>query len=617
MINLRLPAISFAAMILAASAASAKDYPVNFPDGTATGTTHARWVRSVTLSTEGSKPHAFTFPLTESGDTHTLYHDLMTEGVFVAGPGSEVRPSVDYSGSWMHAYLYIDFDNDGAFRAPDSTLTDLGELVSYSYYKGANSAGQELTNSNTLSMPPFKIPESTATGVYRARFVVDWDAVEPGGSASITDNGGSIADVSLLVTASTATASLSIDAPADEVKILGYDLKPLGATTPAFECLPVNVITHNDAHVGSLTVTASTSAPASHGNPTEWTFGIDPSILFMGNGVIPSDYILPVSLAISASAAPGAEEMPYASEGYHLIWNDEFNAPDGSHPSPEYYEIPERYNSAWNRFISSRPDVMVMNDGNLQMYCRPNPDPSGADDREMVSGAIRTRNHFSFKHGRCEARMKVYGYTGSFPAFWLMPDTQPDGWPVSGEIDIFESINNKWTAFATIHTGKWANNDVSTSAYQFNVDINQWHVYGVEWDDNNLRFFVDGVQRGNLTPQNVKEGLWPFNEQQFYIILNQSVGNGGWAANPDINHTYLTEVDWVRVYQLDGQSATGAMTYPSDPWTAGTDLPAADSPAAGPDAYYNLQGIAVDPATAAPGIYIRRHGSEVSKILVR
>ena len=44
----------------------------------------------------------------------------------------------------------------------------------------------------------------------------------------------------------------------------------------------------------------------------------------------------------------------------------------------------------------------------------------------------------------------------------------------------------------------------------------------------------------------------------FYIILNQSVGNGGWAAAPDVNFEYETKFDWVRVYQKEGGDiATG------------------------------------------------------------
>ena len=45
-------------------------------------------------------------------------------------------------------------------------------------------------------------------------------------------------------------------------------------------------------------------------------------------------------------------------------------------------------------------------------------------------------------------------------------------------------------------------------------------------------------------------------QQHFYLILNQSVGNGAWAANADVNHTYETTFDWIRVYQKMGMENT-------------------------------------------------------------
>ena len=47
----------------------------------------------------------------------------------------------------------------------------------------------------------------------------------------------------------------------------------------------------------------------------------------------------------------------------------------------------------------------------------------------------------------------------------------------------------------------------------------------------------------------LSKGQWPF-DKAFFIILNQSVGNGSWAANADVSHTYETLFDWVRVYQI-------------------------------------------------------------------
>lgn len=44
---------------------------------------------------------------------------------------------------------------------------------------------------------------------------------------------------------------------------------------------------------------------------------------------------------------------------------------------------------------------------------------------------------------------------------------------------------------------------------------------------------------------------WSFDKSDFYLILNQSVGDGSWAKPVDTTHTYQMEIDWIRVYQRD------------------------------------------------------------------
>ncbi|CAN0397991.1 unnamed protein product, partial [Ectocarpus fasciculatus] len=61
-----------------------------------------------------------------------------------------------------------------------------------------------------------------------------------------------------------------------------------------------------------------------------------------------------------------------------------------------------------------------------------------------TSSKVTTKNKFSFRYGRAEARLRLPpGGQGLWPAFWMMPQDNAYGkWAASGEIDIFESRNN-------------------------------------------------------------------------------------------------------------------------------------------------------------------------------
>ena len=137
-----------------------------------------------------------------------------TSNQFFAKPGETLTASVAYTGAWMHGYAYIDFANDGKFQGTvndNLSIAQGSDLVSFSFYGGAdndngvNSAGVSITgnNRNTLVMPSFTLPADMAHGVYRMRYKVDWNSVDPAGcidqSNSILNNGGGIIDVMLNV----------------------------------------------------------------------------------------------------------------------------------------------------------------------------------------------------------------------------------------------------------------------------------------------------------------------------------------------------------------------------------------------------------------------------------
>ena len=233
-----------------------------------------------------------------------------------------------------------------------------------------------------------------------------------------------------------------------------------------------------------------------------------------------------------------------------LSFSEEF---DGTgEPTSQWWKRTERQGATWNRWCSNSPLVVYQQDGALHCRAIPNPDRN-SDNVPMITGGVKTQSKFDFQWGRVEARIKTIPHRGTFPAFWMMPADNSKGWPNAGEIDIWETIDNGDVAYGTVHTNWTYNlNKGGNGGNMGGIDYSLWHVYAVEWNATSITWYVDGQKMwtyNKSTDQNaLNNGQWPF-DAPFYIILNQSVGNGSWAAPADESFTYETLFDWVRVYQ--------------------------------------------------------------------
>ena len=178
-------------------------YPVNF-DKTAKSTHSSRALNSFSLQQTGKDKQ------TESVYASKAAYEDHTSKVFTVEAGSELTASFDYTGEWMHSFVYIDFDNDGQFSYKEGQWDQTGtDLVAFSFYSldsnpkndasGYNSVGDELTGDarNTYVAPSFKAPAKA--GEYRIRFKFDWNCILPGGSSSILSDGGGVWDATLKV----------------------------------------------------------------------------------------------------------------------------------------------------------------------------------------------------------------------------------------------------------------------------------------------------------------------------------------------------------------------------------------------------------------------------------
>ena len=292
-----------------------------------------------------------------------------------------------------------------------------------------------------------------------------------------------------------------------------------------------------------------------------------------------------------------------ADTEWRLVFNDEFNAENGSQPVADKWMRCQRYNATWNRWLSDSEEVIYLEDGDLVARAIPNPDKA-SDPVDMITGGIKSMGKFGFTYGYVEARIYNNLWIGNFPAFWMMPEDQTLGWPDCGEIDIWETIDNQSRSWHTVHSN-WTydlghTGNPASGNNIGGVTYDRYHTFGLEWDATSLKWYVDGkhvhTYNKSTNQDHLDQGQWPF-DKHFHLILNQSVGNNSWAANADITHTYETRFDWVRVYQKIGMQNTNGLV---------DAIEVVEQEAPADNTIYTIQGVRLEgPVESLPkGIYI-------------
>lgn len=270
--------------------------------------------------------------------------------------------------------------------------------------------------------------------------------------------------------------------------------------------------------------------------------------------------------ACGSSSKEYVDKLDRTDEGYELIWNDEFDGDtldttkwDYQYGNGGEYGTPGWGNNEWQYYLAREENVRV-EDGKLIITAM-------KENNIYTSGRIRTITNsgevlFSTTYGRVEARIKLPVGDGLWPAFWMLPvDPSIYGtWAASGEIDIMEAKGRLPGAFScAAHYGQtWPNNVYSGQEYTFpeGTDITDFHLYTVEWEPEEIRYYVDGECYYTLTDwysKNAKGEEYqkgaPF-DTPFYILLNMAVG-GNFDPQADTKNTEFPaqmEVDFVRVY---------------------------------------------------------------------
>jgi len=230
---------------------------------------------------------------------------------------------------------------------------------------------------------------------------------------------------------------------------------------------------------------------------------------------------------------------------FTLAWSDEFNTPGAPDPAKWGYDVGTGGNGWGNnelQYYTNRTDNAVVSNGTLKITAK----------REAFSGSaftsarLLTKNKFTTKYGRIEARIKLPAGIGTWPAFWMLgANIDAVGWPACGEIDIMEHKgSDEGRVYGTLHyPGRSGGNANGLTKMIPNVTT-EFHVYAVEWTASTIRISVDGVEFFNFANNDTV----PFNHE-FFILLNVAMGGTfGGPVDPAFSSATM-EVDYVRVYQ--------------------------------------------------------------------
>ena len=175
-------------------------------------------------------------------------------------------------------------------------------------------------------------------------------------------------------------------------------------------------------------------------------------------------------------------------------------------------------------------------------------------DTEYVAGRIISKNKKEFIKGKWTARLKLWsnGEASMFPAWWLLgaqnnesPVQEEDEnicWPMtgSGEIDIFEHHGdhqkNHFTTGAIKSLDSCDKGDWWSLRKGFDVTLNEYHEYSVEWEGSDLVYRVDNKE----IYRNVGQGD-KYPEPMFAILNFAKI-----TDSPMKGKEWVMEVDWVK-----------------------------------------------------------------------
>ncbi len=264
--------------------------------------------------------------------------------------------------------------------------------------------------------------------------------------------------------------------------------------------------------------------------------------------------------------------IAYEKQGRVLVWHDEFDSNSIDFDNKWSFD---HSMGGKDRVYDNSETCCRIEDDKLLLQVHKNDD---AEKPYRLPEGFTTRNRMEFKYGYLEMRACIPYRHGAWPGFWMQSKSPFAKASWFSEIDIFEIFSSQRKAVCNIHKwgknpdGSWCHTSYDgeegndTRAYFFknyeNLN-NEYHVYGMGWDENFFSFYIDDVlyKQFPIDPvngtviANAIEGVEGFHDFHFILLNNEifSYGGGwsvpGWNLEEDDKFPINYKVDWIRLYQ--------------------------------------------------------------------
>ncbi len=267
-------------------------------------------------------------------------------------------------------------------------------------------------------------------------------------------------------------------------------------------------------------------------------------------------------------------QTPSQNSNWEVVWNDEFNGSVLDLTKWKYGVTDGRWEEWFN---SNNVSIENISAGNNELVLGTNDQnhtTAGGVLKKFGGSEISTKMpptdlSANFKYGYYEARIKVaynsatQNGRGYFPAFWLSVKNGGNAtWPP--ELDVFEYSgvgdyiaggSNQLIQCSEANNGSLPDRHYSKSLPSAH---SSYHVYGMEWDEFEIKWYLDNVQIGTTAIEEVPHDF-------FRIVLSNQLAYIPDGINPlgDLNDDKSSvHVDWVRLYKPIG----APLEYDYDKW---------------------------------------------------